>query len=148
MKLYLAGPMTGIPQFNYPKFDRVAARLREQGHEVVSPAEMDSPETRAISLASPDGNLQTIITHGETWGDFLSRDVKLLADGGFDAIAVLDGWEDSRGARLEVFVARLIGLPIYYHSYMLSPINTFHVLTGLVGESLYDLVARQIEWES
>ncbi len=41
MNLYLAGPMRGIPGFNFPKFDEVAATLRFIGHTVFSPAEHD-----------------------------------------------------------------------------------------------------------
>lgn len=120
MKVYLAGPMTGHPQFNIPEFDRVAAELRarnEPGYriEVVSPAELDEPRIRAISLASEDGAIATLETHGATWGDFLARDVKLIADDGIDAVVVLPGWETSRGARLETFVAFLSGIGI--HSY-------------------------------
>jgi hypothetical protein len=111
--VYLAGPMTGLPQFNYPHFQSVAAILREEGFRVQSPAEMDDPATQAAALASADGAPGTGSANGETWGDFLARDVKLLADDGIEAVAVLDGWEKSRGARLETFVAHLCGLPIY-----------------------------------
>lgn len=114
MRLYIAGPMTGYPQFNIPAFDAMAATLRDHKHDVVSPAELDDPEIRAISLASPDGNVDTLATHGQTFGDFLARDVKLLADDGIEGVVVLPGWEKSRGARLETFVANAIcGLPIF-----------------------------------
>lgn len=114
MKVYIAGPMTGLPHFNIPTFDLTAQALRSQGHEVISPAELDDKETRAISMASPDGAIATLNTHGQTWADFLSRDVKLIADSGFEAIVVLPGWEGSRGARLETFVANALhGIPVY-----------------------------------
>lgn len=113
-KLYVAGPMTGYPSFNIPAFDRMAEELRAAGYEVVSPAELDDPAIRAISMASPDGAIATLQSHGQTWGDFLARDVKLLADDGITGIVVLPGWNMSRGARLETFVARMMqGLPIY-----------------------------------
>lgn len=112
-RVYLAGPMTGIPQFNYPAFDAAAARLREMGFEVQSPAEMDDPATRAAALASPDGAPGGGSANGETWGDFLARDVKLIADSGIEAIVVMMGWAQSRGARLETFVAHLCGIPTY-----------------------------------
>lgn len=111
MKIYIAGPMSGIPQFNIPAFDAAAARLRAVGYDAVSPAELDDPKTRKAALDSPDGEIKDTL-NGETWGDFLARDVKLVADS-IDAVALLPGWEDSRGAQLEVFVARLCGLPIF-----------------------------------
>ena len=110
--------MTGIPQFNIPAFDSMAEELREKGYTVLSPAELDNEETRREALASPDGAPGSGSANGETWGDFLSRDVKLIADE-VDAIAVLDGWERSRGARLETFVGRMLcGKPVVYASSM------------------------------
>lgn len=114
VRVYLAGPMTGIPQFNFPAFDEAADRLRALGIDVQSPAEMDDPATRTAALASPDGSPGSGSANGETWGDFLARDVKLIADGDIDEIRVLPGWQRSRGARLETFIAnRLCGIPIY-----------------------------------
>lgn len=37
---YLAGPMTGLPDLNFPTFHARAAELRALGHEVVNPAEL------------------------------------------------------------------------------------------------------------
>lgn len=114
-RYYIAGPMTNIPQFNYPAFDRAAQHLRAAGYEVVSPAEMDDPATRAAALASVDGRPGSGSVNGETWGDFLARDVKLIADT-VDGIIVLPGWEKSKGARLEVFVGLLTGKRFGFYS--------------------------------
>lgn len=112
MRVYIAGPMTGIPQYNFPEFDRVATLLRAMGYDVVSPAELDDPVDRAAALQSIDGSVQTKSGFGKSWGDFLARDVKLIADDGIEAIITLSGWEKSRGARLETFVGYLCHLPI------------------------------------
>ena len=134
MKVYLAGPMTGIPSFNIPAFDAMAKRLRTAGYEVVSPAELDDPTIRSISLDSADGALATLETHGATWGDFLARDVELIADDGIEAVVVLPGWETSRGARLETFVANaLCGLPIF-------TVDQYGGFLGLNPVSFLDLV--------
>ena len=105
--------MSGIKSFNYPLFDQVAGWLREDGHEAFSPAEMDDPDTRAKAIASKDGILVDGALNGDTWGDFLARDVKLIADSPINAICLLPGWEKSRGARLEAFVAISLGYPAY-----------------------------------
>jgi hypothetical protein len=109
--------MTGYPQFNFPAFDEVAAALRADGYKIVSPAELDDPETRKAALASPDGAPGSGTANNETWGDFLSRDVKLVADL-IDGIVVIDGWNKSRGVRLETFVAFLCGKPIRHYPSM------------------------------
>lgn len=100
---YLAGPMSGIPQFNFPAFYGAAAHLRALGYDIVSPAELDDAETAATALASKDGHPETA---KRTWGDFLSRDVKIVADR-VAGIIFLPNWQQSRGAKLEAFTALL-----------------------------------------
>lgn len=111
VKCYIAGPMSGVPQFNFPAFDAAAADLRSRGYDIVSPAELDDEEVRAEALASPDGKPKgREHAAGQTWGDFLARDVKLIADDGIKGIIFLPNWWKSRGARLEAFVGLLCGL--------------------------------------
>lgn len=110
---YLAGPMSGIPQFNFPLFDRVATALREKGYNILSPAELDDAKARNAALSSEDGQPgEYEQKSGETWGDLLARDVKLVADE-VDGIFCLPGWSASRGANLEVTVALLCDKPVY-----------------------------------
>lgn len=92
MRLYLSGPMTGLPDYGYPIFHAAAERLRALGHEVENPAEhfkgrQDLP--RKV---------------------YLKRDIGEVLKA--EAVAVLPGWQGSKGACLEVAVAREIGLPI------------------------------------
>lgn len=114
--VYLAGPMTGIPQFNFPAFIKAAEAIRKEGITVVSPAEIDNQETREAAMSSSDGAVGSGSANGETWGDFLARDVKIVADQ-VDAVALLDGWQKSRGALLEIFTAMLCGKKIYSYTY-------------------------------
>lgn len=104
---YLAGPMSGIPRFNIPMFDSAAISLRNMGYNIVSPAELDSPEMRALALASIDGDLSELEKDtDETWGNVLARDVHMVADK-VDGIIFLPNWWESRGAKLEAFVGLL-----------------------------------------
>lgn len=118
--LYLAGPMSGIPKFNYPAFQEAAGVLRTRGFSVRNPAEMDSPEVQRASMKCETGTFAELYEkigepeHQCTWGDFLSEDVKLIADE-VDAVALLPGWENSRGARLEAFVAYSVQKEVYLY---------------------------------
>lgn len=135
MKYYLAGPMTGIPQFNYPAFDKASALLRSQGFDIVSPAEMDDEKTRAAAMASVDGRPGSGSTNGETWGDFLARDVKLIADqvGG---IIFLDGWFKSKGARLEAFVGLLTGKQFAFYQHQTVYYTSATVIRNMIAENM------------
>jgi hypothetical protein len=90
LPLYLAGKMTGVPDWNFPLFHRVALALRQRGWDVVNPAENFDGDT---SLS---------------WETYLRHAVKQVSDCG--AIGLLPGWEDSKGARLEALVAHSLGL--------------------------------------
>jgi len=112
-KLYLAGPMQNRPKFNFPLFEEAAEVLRAKGFDILSPAELDREQgdTVAEALASDDGDITKLTS---TWGDFLSRDVKIVADevGG---IVFLPEWEESKGARLEAYVALACGHDEFWH---------------------------------
>jgi hypothetical protein len=103
--------MTGLPFHNFPAFVDTADNLRARGYEVVSPAELDSPAVFAACMADPSGSNAAT---GKTWSKLLRRDLKLIASGDIDAIAVIPGWDVSRGARLEVFFGCLLGLDVRY----------------------------------
>lgn len=94
-RLYLSGPMTGIPELNFPAFNAAAARLRASGYEVTNPAEMDAADPAPL-----------------TWEQYLRRDIRALLD--CEAIALLPGWEKSRGAKLEKHVAEALGMRAIY----------------------------------
>lgn len=141
MKLYVCGPMSHRPQFNIPAFDAAAEALRALGHEVINPAEEDSPAVRAAALASPHGDPADLIPTGETWGDMLARDVKIVADG-IDGVVVLPGWHASRGARLEVFVALLCCKPIHLfqggEAQWINPITVLNCLAYFTAETILE----------
>ena len=131
MKWYLAGPMSGIKQFNIPAFDEATEKLRSHGYDITSPAELDSPEVRAAGLASATGDHRDVDAI-ETWGDMLARDVKIIADE-MDGIIFLPGWSESQGARLEAYVALLTDKTFaYYGNGSFVPLKTHIVKSKLV----------------
>lgn len=92
MRVYLAGPMTGLPDLNFPAFHAAARTLREHGLAVVNPAELN-----------PD--------QSASWTACMRRDLAELVT--CDAIALLPGWHRSRGAKLERLVAGELGLWVW-----------------------------------
>jgi len=93
MKLYLAGPMTDLPDDNFSAFHEMAARLRAAGHEVVSPAENFSGR-RDLPLEV-----------------YLRRDFADVLK--CEALAILDGWESSRGGLKELLLTVTTGKAVY-----------------------------------
>src|SRR5687768_15328640 len=93
-KTYIAGPMSivGPPTWNHPVFHEMARMLRAQGLEVVNPAELDTQEE---------------IDAGLPWDYFLRRDLQIIARE-VNRIVLLPGYEESRGARLELHVGRAL----------------------------------------
>ena len=106
MKIYIAGPMTGYENWNFPAFFDAQHILEGLGHEVSNPAHNDGK-----TLEEALNNSGTPDRPNNTWGYYMRRDLPHVLD--VDAICVLDGWRDSKGASLEVHVAEALGLPIY-----------------------------------
>jgi hypothetical protein len=91
VKLYIAGPMTGLPDYNLDAFAIAATRLRACGYDARNPGSRG-------------------VIEGYTWRDYIRDGLSLLLF--CEAVAVLDGWEQSKGATLEVHVARSLALPV------------------------------------
>lgn len=89
--LYISGPITGLPELNRPAFNAAAAALRQAGYAVVNPTENGLPETAP-------------------WAEHLRLDIIMLM--GCHGIATLSGHTASKGARLEVHIARQLGMPV------------------------------------
>lgn len=93
MTIYIAGPMTGLPNFNHFEFNRVASYLRGEGHDVINPAEFfDGDTTRQ---------------HHEYMREAVAALLRC------DVLVFLPGHENSRGARIELQIADAIGLQVY-----------------------------------
>lgn len=104
MRVYVAGRMTGLPEFNYPAFNAAAAAWRSAGWEVVNPAEaFEGDSSRA-------------------YAEYVAHDVEVLKT--CDAVAVLPGWDDpeARGSVWEREIARsLLHIPVYDAAAPIAP---------------------------
>lgn len=92
-RIYISGPMTGYPECNFPAFEQAANRLRAIGFDVVSPHEFGEGDP------------------SKSWSDYLRKDLIAMLDG-CNSVATLHGWENSRGANLEVHVAQTLGMRV------------------------------------
>jgi hypothetical protein len=106
MNIYLAGPMRGIAEFNFPAFHKAARLLRAEGHEVFNPAERDE-QTGFNSKEHPDGDMTTALAKGFSLRDALAADTHYICIHA-NAIALLPGWENSGGARAEHALAHTL----------------------------------------
>lgn len=95
MILYVAGPMTGIPEFNYPAFHAAASLLRVRGFGVLNPADS---EDQNPTPGTP-----------QEWDWYMRHALRMVLRA--EGLALLDGWEASKGATLEVTVATALQLP-------------------------------------
>lgn len=109
MRIYLAGPMRGYPEFNHPAFIRGAEQLRHGGHEVFSPAEHDLQlGLDPAGLSGDQAEVERKFPLRRCLGDDLAW---ICASA--DAVVLLDGWEVSAGARAEAATALALGLPVW-----------------------------------
>lgn len=128
MKIYLAGPMRGYPEFNFPAFHKVAAMLRAQGHLVFNPAERDNERHgKDISKGNATGDEAVAAKeHGFNLRVALCDDLTFICKEA-ECIALLPGWMGSKGAKAEKATAEALGLAVMYiHGSQLTapPANT------------------------
>jgi Domain of unknown function (DUF4406) len=95
MTIYLAGPMTGVPERNYPAFDKATILLQDRGFAILNPASIDT-----------DMQLDTRMT----WDWYMRHAIRMVLTA--DAIALLPGWENSKGACLEREIGQALELDI------------------------------------
>lgn len=114
MKIYLAGPMRGLPEFNFPAFMKAAEELRAQGHEVFNPAERDKEQHGDFEKGNINGDeVLAAAQHGFSLREALRDDthwISMEAEG----IALLPGWQNSKGAKAERALADALHLEIIY----------------------------------
>lgn len=91
MRIYIAGPMTGLPDFNRPTFYAAEDTLLSLGHDPINPAD--------VQLAD-----------GASWLDYMRQTTRLLTEA--DAVCVLPGWTTSLGAQIEAEWAHSVGIPV------------------------------------
>lgn len=96
---YLGGPMTGIPEFNFPRFLEVQGILESKSYNIISPAD--------IEIGHDDT--------GASYVGYLERDFIIVSLPNCIGGIFLEGWEKSRGARGETWVLQFLGKQLYQY---------------------------------
>ena len=109
--VYIAGPMRGIPYYNFPAFDAAADALRCAGYTVVSPADLDRAGGFDAKDCPPDTDWGAIPA-GFDFEACVRRDIEGVKQA--DAIYLLPGWERSEGARAEKVIAEWLGRDVLF----------------------------------
>ena len=91
ISVYISGPISGLPDFNYGAFHKAAALIREQGMEAINPAELHGGDTSLPREA------------------YLREDIPSVVAA--DRLLLLKGWEKSIGATTEAIVFLLTHPP-------------------------------------
>src|SRR5688500_20303037 len=94
MRLYIAGPMTGLPNLNYDKFNRTAVALAANGHEVYNPASTFNGAFLDLPY--------------DIW---LREAIRLVSM--VNGIVLLDRWWMSKGALTEIHIGLSLGMPFF-----------------------------------
>ena len=90
-KIYIAGPMSGLVGFNRPAFHRAAKNIVRRGDVALNPAVL------------PDGLEQA---------EYMDICLAMLRCA--DGIFMLEGWQQSAGARAEYALAEKLALDIRF----------------------------------
>lgn len=107
---YLAGPMSGYPEYNYPVFEDAARVLRMTGVKLVSPHE----------VAWPDNHEK--LSETDLWEYMMKATGKALNN--CQGIILMKGWPQSRGAKAELEFAMAHNWPVwFYHEYFMTNMN-------------------------
>jgi hypothetical protein len=93
MSIYIAGPMSGYEGMNFDAFNTAADDLRYTGWEVINPVDIN-----------PDPNAD--------WKECMIKDIEALIH--CEAMYMLIGWQESKGATLEHTIGSALGLDMYY----------------------------------
>jgi len=96
LKVYISGPISGATAYRQ-SFKKAVEYLKHLGYDVVDPSIIDPPTKETIF---------------ESWDYYMREAIKLMMD--CDRIYMLEGWEDSEGARLEQMIAIRLDMPCLY----------------------------------
>ena len=114
-RVYVAGPMRGYPEFNFPAFKMATLKLHAAGHEVFNPAQRDESEYGdSFAVENATGSIEDAERDfGFSLREAMGYDLAWICESA-DAIFLLKGWEKSAGAKTEFALAVTLGLHVWF----------------------------------
>jgi hypothetical protein len=107
MTLYISGPMSGYPEWNFPAFFAAEEALEKRGMTCINPARQGAPEgIDPLRATLEDAEFLA------RWKQYLADDLKDLLQNA-EGVVLLPGWRKSNGAILEAIVGAFAGLQIF-----------------------------------
>lgn len=110
--VYLCGPMAGRADLNEPAFRATQNAIAASGDVPLVPHDI-KPHWHGAQPCAPVYGAPGAES-GHDGGCYLRADLAALLRLA-DAVYCLPGWSRSRGAQIEVLIARLLRIPIEYH---------------------------------
>jgi len=129
-KVYIAGPMSGLPAFNRQAFNLAELEIMSAGNVVLNPARLP---------------------HGLTENEYMAIALSMVQIA--DELYMLDGWQDSAGAKAEHALAKKLGKHIIYQKPELGKENQLWNWFGLTRAAWLTLPRvllheMPIEWQN
>jgi len=97
--IYVSGPITNTAN-HVKEFKEAVEYLKQQGRKPLDPLQIKPS--------------QEMLSQSAEWAYYMKAAIKMLMEA--DGIYMLDGWEGSRGARIEHLLAQELNIPVYYAS--------------------------------
>jgi len=105
-RVYIAGPMSNLPGLNHPAFNAAAQALRDAGFDAVNPVDLNP--------LPADIDQMCACQRAQIWRQCMRRDIAAMVD--CDAVVLLPGWTQSKGAWIEHELAEKLGIPVWPYS--------------------------------
>jgi hypothetical protein len=120
--IYISGPITGLPNLNKDQFSYYEEIIKTMNFQSINP----------FNLVSE------IDQQTKNWEDFMRVDIKAMMDAGI--ILMLPGWEKSVGASCELFIAKILKIPVISNDFnvLLLKAGVLDVIYNKLSEKIYN----------
>lgn len=124
IKIYISGSMSGIENYNYSAFNKAELELQALGLVVINPATIK-------------------VEDWKQWSDYMREALRMMLDA--NAIYLLKGWEESKGANIEKELAEKLGMKVMYEVNVLKQKRLLDVSESLPKDIIEHLYIKENE---